>query len=174
MVRPLTKLAAVAFIAALLVSTGCKKKSAEEDDLSGGQGDSEFSDGSGADSEGAGAGSEPERVRELGSIYFDYDSSSIRGDAKTTLKANGQAMSSHSEWKTITLEGHTDERGSEEYNLALGERRANAAKQYLADLGAPTSRMVTVSFGEASPAVQGHDESAWRWNRRVEFKVSRK
>ena len=174
MVRPFTKLAAVAFIAALVVSTGCKKKSAEEDDLSGGQGDSEFSDGSGADSEGAGAGSEPERVRELGSIYFDYDSSSIRGDAKTTLKANGQAMSSHSEWKTITLEGHTDERGSEEYNLALGERRANAAKQYLADLGAPTSRMVTVSFGEASPAVQGHDESAWRWNRRVEFKVSRK
>jgi len=174
MVRPFTKLAAVAFIAALVVSTGCKKKSAEEDDLSGGQGGSEFSDGSGADSEGAGAGSEPERVRELGSIYFDYDSSSIRGDAKTTLKANGQAMSSHSEWKTITLEGHTDERGSEEYNLALGERRANAAKQYLADLGAPTSRMVTVSFGEASPAVQGHDESAWRWNRRVEFKVSRK
>jgi peptidoglycan-associated lipoprotein len=80
---------------------------------------------------------------------------------------------SHSEWKTITLEGHTDERGSEEYNLALGERRANAAMQYLVDLGVPTGRMITVSFGEGSPAVQGHDESAWRWNRRVEFKVSR-
>ncbi len=81
---------------------------------------------------------------------------------------------SHPEWKTITLEGHTDERGTEEYNLALGERRANAVMQYLVDLGVPTGRMITVSFGEGSPAVQGHDESAWRWNRRVEFKVSRK
>ena len=87
MFRPFVKLTIVAFAAALVMNAGCSKKSAEEDDLSGGQGDSEFSDGSGADGEGAGAGSEPERVRELGSIYFDYDSSSIRGDAKTTLKA---------------------------------------------------------------------------------------
>ena len=163
----------VAFAATLVASAACPKKSAEEDDLSGGMGDSEFSDGSEA-GDAAGFGSEPERVRELGSIYFDFDSASIRSDARTTLKANAQAIQGHSEWKTITLEGHTDERGSEEYNLALGERRANTAKQYLVDLGAPTSQMVTVSFGEASPAVQGHDESAWRWNRRDEFKVSRK
>jgi peptidoglycan-associated lipoprotein len=157
-----------------LLVAGCKKKSAEEEDLSGGSGDTEFSDGSSTeDGEGA-FGSEPERVRELGSIYFDYDDASIRGDARTTLKANSQAIQSRSEWKTVTLEGHTDERGSEEYNLALGERRANAAKQYLVDLGVPDSRMITVSFGEGSPAVQGHDESAWRWNRRVEFKVSRR
>ena len=165
--------AAVLALGAVLLVTGCPKKSANEDDLSGGEGDGEFSDGSSsADSDSLGA--DPERVRELGSVYFDYDSAEIRGDARTTLKGNGQAIQGHSEWKTITLEGHTDERGSEEYNLALGERRANAAKQYLADLGAPTSRMITVSFGEASAAVQGHDESAWRWNRRVEFKVSRK
>jgi peptidoglycan-associated lipoprotein len=166
-------LALVIGLAASLAVTGCKKKSAEEDDLSGGSGDTEFSDGATEDGEGA-YGSEPERVRELGSIYFDYDDASIRGDARTTLKANSQAIQGRSEWKTVTLEGHTDERGSEEYNLALGERRANAAKQYLVDLGIPSSRMVTVSFGEASPAVQGHDESAWRWNRRVEFKVSRR
>lgn len=166
---------AVLGVVAALVATGCSKKSAEEDSLEGGNGASEFSDG---DSSGSRTGrdsamAEPERVRELGSVYFDYDSASIRGDARTTLKANSQAITSHSEWKPITLEGHTDERGSEEYNLALGERRANAAKQYLVDLGVPSGRMMTVSFGEASPAVQGHDESAWRWNRRVEFKVSR-
>jgi peptidoglycan-associated lipoprotein len=167
------RVAVLALGAVLLMTTACPKKSADEDDLSGGSGDSEFTDGSeGADADSLGG--EPERVRELGSIYFDYDSAEIRGDARTTLKANGQAIAGHSEWKTITLEGHTDERGSEEYNLALGERRANAAKQYLVDLGAPSTRMITVSFGEASPAVQGHDESAWRWNRRVEFKVSRK
>jgi peptidoglycan-associated lipoprotein len=171
----IVRIAVLGFAAALVVA-GCSKKSTDEEGLEGGSGDSEFSDGTGS---GSGSGSdsamsEPERVRELGSVYFDYDSASIRDDARTTLKANSQAIMSHSEWKTVTLEGHTDERGSEEYNLALGERRANAAMQYLVDLGVPTGRMITVSFGEGSPAVQGHDESAWRWNRRVEFKVSRK
>jgi len=173
MSRAFVRVAVLAFAAALLATAACSQKSADEDDLSGGMGDSEFSDGS-ETGDSSSFGSEPERVRELGSIYFDFDSAAIRSDARTTLKANAQAISSHSEWKTITLEGHTDERGSEEYNLALGERRANTAKQYLVDLGTPSSQLVTVSFGEASPAVQGHDESAWRWNRRVEFKVSRK
>ena len=151
-----------------------QKKTDAEDDLSGGEGDSEFSDGSAAGEEGDDAlGSEPQRVRELASIYFEFDDATIDSEARTTLKANSTAILGRSEWKTVTLEGHTDERGSEEYNLALGERRANAAKQYLTDLGVPAPRMVTVSFGEGSPAVQGHDESAWRWNRRVEFKVSR-
>ena len=81
-------------------------------------------------------------------------------------------------WRTaaggvITIEGHCDERGSEEYNLALGERRASGVKRYLVDLGVPASRLRTVSFGEAKPAVVGHDESAWRYNRRAEFKSSR-
>ena len=70
----------------------------------------------------------------------------------------------------MTIEGHCDERGSEEYNLALGERRANAVKRYMVDLGVPSSQLRTVSFGEAKPAVVGHDESAWRYNRRTEFK----
>jgi peptidoglycan-associated lipoprotein len=163
-------------VAAALCVAGCsKKKTDAEDDLSGGLGDSEFSDGSesGEDGEDGEFGSEPQRVRELASIYFEFDDATLNSEARTTLKGNSTAMLGRSEWKTITLEGHTDERGSEEYNLALGERRANSAKQYLTDLGVPASRMITVSFGEGSPAVQGHDESAWRWNRRVEFKVSR-
>ena len=69
----------------------------------------------------------------------------------------------------ITISGNTDERGSEEYNLALGERRATAVRRYLTDLGVASSRLRTVSFGEAKPAVPGHDESAYRYNRRSEF-----
>ena len=116
---------------------------------------------------------EPERVRELESVYFDFDRSDIRADARPILRANSQMIKTHSEWRTVTLEGHTDERGSEEYNLALGERRATAAKRYLVDLGVDPGRITTISFGEAAPAVQGHDESAWRWNRRVEFRIAR-
>ena len=74
---------------------------------------------------------------------------------------------------TLTLQGNCDERGSEEYNLALGERRAASVKKYLVDLGVPSSRLKTVSFGESKPAVPGHDESAWKWNRRVDFGVNR-
>jgi len=116
---------------------------------------------------------ETTRVPELGTIYFDYDSSSVREDARRILRTNSQEIANRQDWGTITLEGHADERGSEEYNLALGERRATATKRYLTDLGVPASRIVTVSFGESSPAVQGHDESAWQWNRRVEFRVTR-
>ena len=101
-------------------------------------------------------------------VYFDYNKSDIRGDARETLKGNADAIGS-GDGGTITVEGHCDERGSTEYNLALGERRANAVKRYLVDLGVPSSRLRTVSFGEDRPAVQGHDESAWRYNRRADF-----
>ena len=116
--------------------------------------------------------SEPRSTAELATIYFDYDRSDVRDDARRVLRTNAQTIQNKDAWDTITLEGHCDERGSEEYNLALGERRATAAKRYLVDLGVPSSKVVTVSFGESSPAVQGHDESAWHWNRRVEFRVS--
>ena len=104
---------------------------------------------------------------ELGTVYFDYDSAALRSDATGTLKKNGDAMRGATD-AVVTLEGHCDERGSEEYNLALGERRAEAVRKYLVDLGIPGSRLRVVSFGEAKPAVMGHDESAWKWNRRVE------
>jgi hypothetical protein len=69
----------------------------------------------------------------------------------------------------VTVQGHCDERGSTEYNLALGERRAAAVKRYLVDLGVSSSKLRTVSYGEDRPAVPGHDESAWRYNRRADF-----
>ncbi len=157
-----------------LMASGCSGKSTDDSAFgaNGSQGGTgEFADGRGIS--GSELGDEPQRVDELGTVYFDYDRAEIRGDARPTLKSNSQAIQGRAEWSTITIEGHCDERGSEEYNLALGERRATAAKRYLVDLGVPSARLMTVSFGESSPAVQGHEESAWRWNRRVEFRVSR-
>jgi peptidoglycan-associated lipoprotein len=108
------------------------------------------------------------QIGDVQTVYFDFDRSEIRSDARATLRGNADAIGSGGS-TTITVEGHCDERGSSEYNLALGERRASAVKRYLVDLGVPSSRLRTVSFGEDRPAVQGHDESAWRYNRRADF-----
>ena len=106
---------------------------------------------------------------DLGAIYFDYDSSAIRDDARAVLRANAEALRQMD--SNVTIEGHCDERGGEEYNLALGERRAASVKKYLSNLGVGSGQMRTLSYGEAKPAATGHDESAWRWNRRAEFGV---
>ena len=112
----------------------------------------------------------PVRVTvELGTVYFDFDRAEIRGDARPILRGNANEMGDAP--GVVTIEGNTDERGSSEYNLALGERRARSVKRYLVDLGVSSSKMRTVSFGEDRPAVQGHDESAWRYNRRADFNV---
>ena len=112
-------------------------------------------------------------LRELKTIYFDYDKSAIRADQRSNLKADGEGIREQDALGVVTLQGNCDERGSEEYNLALGERRAASVKTYLVDLGVPSSRLRTVSFGESVPAVAGHDESAWKWNRRVDFATNR-
>jgi peptidoglycan-associated lipoprotein len=108
------------------------------------------------------------KVLDFQTVYFDFDSFEIRADARPALRSNADKMSA-GVGGVVTIEGHCDERGSTEYNLALGERRANAVKRYLVDLGVPSSKLNTVSFGEDRPAVQGHDESAWRYNRRSDF-----
>jgi peptidoglycan-associated lipoprotein len=113
------------------------------------------------------------QVPELRTVYFDFDKYDIRADARPILKANADMIKNSPSLARVTLQGNCDERGSEEYNIGLGERRANAVKRYLIDLGVPASRLDTVSFGEMKPAVMGHDESAWRWNRRVDFAVPR-
>jgi peptidoglycan-associated lipoprotein len=135
----------------------------------GGVTGSEFDDGAAGVGDQAG-----QRGRAIGleTVYFDYDSFQIRDDAKPLLKGNAQTISGKPQWPQIVIEGHCDERGSDEYNLALGERRAQQVKRYLVDLGVPAARLDAVSFGEANPAVQGHDEAAWRYNRRTEFALS--
>ena len=102
-------------------------------------------------------------------VYFDTDQAVLRADARASLDARAEAIRQHPELGLVTIQGHCDERGSEEYNLALGKRRAAAVERYLMDLGVPASRLETMTYGESRPAVPGHDETAWRYNRRSEL-----
>jgi peptidoglycan-associated lipoprotein len=112
--------------------------------------------------------SDNEAGKQLQAAYFDYDDFNLRVDAKNALRSNAEVLKQRSASR-VELQGNCDERGTEEYNLALGKRRAESAKRYLADLGIADNRMSTVSFGEENPAVQGSSEQAWAKNRRVDF-----
>jgi len=101
-------------------------------------------------------------------IYFDFDKSDIKGDYRAVIQAHAEYLATNSN-VSITLEGHADERGTREYNIALGERRANAVQRMLTLQGASASQIRVVSYGEERPAALGHDEEAWALNRRVEF-----
>jgi peptidoglycan-associated lipoprotein len=101
-------------------------------------------------------------------IFFAFDSSRIDDNSRETLETNASYLSAHPDVK-VKLEGHCDERGTREYNLALGERRAKAAADLMKVLGIDGSRISTVSYGEEKPLVDGHDEAAWAKNRRVEI-----
>lgn len=103
-------------------------------------------------------------------VRFDYDSSSINDSARQTIEANVQVLQQTPGMK-IKLEGHCDERGTAEYNMALGAVRAKAVLEVLASYGIARSNMGTISYGEEIPLDQGHDESAWARNRRVHFGV---
>ena len=98
--------------------------------------------------------------------YFDYDSYDLREDARGALDADAKTLTDHAH-ASVMIEGHCDERGTPEYNLALGERRANAAKDYLVAHGVDGSRIETVSYGEERPFATGHDEASWAQNRRA-------
>jgi peptidoglycan-associated lipoprotein len=100
--------------------------------------------------------------------YFDYDKAEIRDDARGALRKTAQFLSDHPEVKVV-IEGHCDERGSTEYNLVLGDRRAAAVKQFLVSLGISADRMNTVSYGKEKPFCTEHDESCWQQNRRGHF-----
>jgi len=104
----------------------------------------------------------------LKTIYFDFDKYDLRTDAVRGLGDNAEKMKQYSQFK-VRIEGHCDERGTVEYNLALGEKRARAARDYLASLGVPASRMRIISFGKERPVDPGHNEDAWAKNRRDEF-----
>lgn len=101
-------------------------------------------------------------------IHFDFDKSYIRTDMIPIMDGNAGYLKRNSSVK-VTIEGHCDERGTNEYNMALGARRAEASKNYLVGKGVSPSRLNTVSFGEERPIASGHNESAWYQNRRAEF-----
>jgi peptidoglycan-associated lipoprotein len=104
-------------------------------------------------------------------IYFDFDSYNIVDASKAELQQVSEYMQKHA-GSTVTISGHTDERGTTEYNLMLGDQRAKAAHDYLVRLGIDPLRIKTISFGEERPAVPGHDEAAWSKNRRDEFNTT--
>jgi peptidoglycan-associated lipoprotein len=117
------------------------------------------------DAVGGGA-SAPAGVARL--IYFDYDSSEIRPEFVSLIAAHAHALARNASVR-VRLEGHTDERGSPEYNIGLGERRAQAVRRALMLQGVTDAQVATVSYGQERPAVSGHDEAAWAKNRRVEI-----
>jgi peptidoglycan-associated lipoprotein len=107
-------------------------------------------------------------IPELSDIFFDFDRFVIRNDAQSVLEANAGVLKSQSGEK-ILLEGHCDERGTSAYNLVLGERRAQAAAQYLRDLGVPSSQIQITSYGKERPFCAEHSEACWQSNRRAHF-----
>jgi peptidoglycan-associated lipoprotein len=99
------------------------------------------------------------------SVFFEFDSSTLTSEAKDRLSAVGSVLAKYPALK-VRIEGNCDERGSEQYNLALGQRRADAAKRYLISMGAHDRQLSAISFGDQKPKATGHDEEAWRQNRR--------
>ena len=107
----------------------------------------------------------------LKDVFFDFDKANIRDDQKAALNEDVGWLKANAGVK-LTVEGHCDERGTAEYNLGLGERRAKAVKDYLVAAGIPADRVATISYGKERPFVLGHDESAWKWNRRGHFVIT--
>jgi peptidoglycan-associated lipoprotein len=105
----------------------------------------------------------------MGPVFFDYDSYALTSEALECLKTHAPRI--QLDEGRILLGGHCDERGTQEYNMALGEQRALAVKRQLVRLGVPETRLATISYGEEMPADAAHDEAAWHRNRRVEFNV---
>ena len=110
------------------------------------------------------------REEQLQTVYFDFDKYNLRPDAKSSLDANFALLQQFSN-VIIKIEGHCDERGTVEYNLSLGEKRAKSVMDYLTGLGIAASRISIISYGKERPVDAGHDEAAWSKNRRAEFRV---
>lgn len=111
-------------------------------------------------------GSQEDLVANVGDrIFFDFDKADLRSDARAQVEKWADWLKKYPQ-NTVTVEGHCDERGTREYNLALGERRAAAAKKYLVALGIAANRVATISYGKERPAVVGSNEAAWAQNRR--------
>jgi peptidoglycan-associated lipoprotein len=165
---PVLALAAVTFVGL----TGCSKKTPVSDVTQTTPGDGSSSGGSGSDSganpDGSAGGSQADR--NLEDVFFAYDDHSLSAEARSALSGNASYLREMSAIRVL-IEGHCDERGTVEYNLALGQRRADSARSYLVDLGIESGRLQTISYGEERPFEDGSNESAWSQNRRAHFRV---
>ncbi|MEY4632202.1 MAG: Peptidoglycan-associated lipoprotein [Pseudomonadota bacterium] len=157
---------AAVVVAVGVAASGCtddKKKTAEA--VAGGSG------------EPAAPGSSGDSAKTIGGVtvspvYFSFDDYTVSSSSQSQLNSMAEQLKANP-GTVIQIEGHCDERGSIEYNLALGERRASAVKSYLTNLGIESARLSTISYGEERPANDGHTEDAWQKNRRAEFNVTK-
>lgn len=159
----------LALVAAALVAVGCasKKPGNNPDSLTANGGNnSGLSLELKGDSDSGTAGG-------LQTVYFGFDSSTLDSSSQATLKANAEFLKANAT-VDVQIEGHADERGGIQYNLALGERRAKAVREYLVALGVAAKRVAVVSYGKEKPVAFGHDEAAWAKNRRANFVVTAK
>lgn len=158
-------LSALTLCSLMLISSSCSstKKTSPGDSFA----DSDFKPGElklSGDSDSGSAGS-------LQSVYFAFDSASLTEEAKNTLKNNTEYLKTQSTVK-VQVEGHCDERGGVQYNLALSERRAKSIKDFIVALGVKSNRITTIGYGKERPVDLGHDDSAWAKNRRGNFVVT--
>ena len=157
-------------LALIMAMANCSKKDVTQEEpaiTAGGEGAPATTEGTVGAGEAGG-----QTTSEMQTVYYGYDSFKLTSEARETLKATAEYMKANA-GTSVQIEGHCDERGTTEYNLALGERRANAAKDYLVRLGVDASRLSIISYGEERPQDPGHDESAWSKNRRAAFVVLR-
>ena len=108
----------------------------------------------------------------LGTVYFDFDSSALSSDSRERLSKNAKFLTGDGGNLVLTIEGHCDDRGTNQYNIALGERRSNAARDYLLSLGVDANRLRTISYGEEKPVCSDTGEGCWQRNRRAYFRVT--
>ncbi len=163
------KILAVGMVLAMAFGAGCSSnKSADSGNATGSNGSGSSASGSyDANAAGAGSASSDAYAQAGRTVYFGYDQSALSSDSQSILDSNIAKLKGGNQH--VRIEGHTDERGTREYNLALGERRANAVLQYLVANGIAKDRLETISYGKERPADPGHDETAWAKNRRVEL-----
>jgi peptidoglycan-associated lipoprotein len=159
------KLAFLPVAATALLLAACSSAPSEPDAAAGGGGIT-TTDTSGLNGSAA-AGSQADLEQNVGDrVFFGFDSTTLDEQARATLQRQGTWLQQYPS-VSATIEGHTDERGTREYNLALGERRASAAARYLSSLGVDEARLTTISYGKDRPANPGNDEAAWTENRRA-------
>lgn len=153
----------------VLTLSGCGSKKADDSEMKADKGDAMGAEES-LESKSLGI-MEGRTSGPMLPVYFDFDSSEVRGDQVSRIQVNADFLNKSAEVK-IRVEGNCDPRGTNEYNMALGERRALAAKKYLVNLGVAEARMTTVSYGEERMLLHGHDELSWAQNRRDDFVIA--
>ncbi len=164
---PVLRLLTFALMGAILITTGCSKKPKPATDVTT-TAPPPAAEPARPDETTKPPAEIPAAETALADVYFDYDKYNLRDDARQTLEKDAHVLLENPGTRVL-LEGHCDERGTVEYNLALGERRAQSARSFLIEFGVDAGRINTISYGEERPFAQGHDESAWAQNRRVHF-----